>query len=142
MIVLDTNVISEVMRPSPSSAVLTWLRSIPVHELATTTICVAEIGYGLARLPYGRRRSQQEAAFASYRTQIFAERIFAFDVPAADAYGELVASCERLGRPIEGPDGLIAAIALSRGLSVATRNVGGFRDCGFPIVNPWETGHG
>jgi predicted nucleic acid-binding protein len=140
VIVLDTNVIAEVMRPSPSSVVLTWLRSIPVYELATTTICVAEIGYGLARLPYGRRRSQQEAAFSSYRTQIFEDRIFAFDVPAADAFGELAASRERLGRPIGGPDGLIAAIALSRGLSVATRDVGGFSECGFPVINPWELG--
>jgi len=141
VIILDTNVISEVMRPSPSSVVLAWLRSIPVHELATTTICVAEIGYGLARLPYGRRRSQQEAAFASYRAQVFEDRIFAFDVLAADAYGELVASRERLGRPLEGPDGFIAAIALSRGLSVATRDVGGFGDCGFSVVNPWDAPH-
>lgn len=141
MIVLDTNVISEVMRPSPSAVVLAWLRSTPVHELATTTICIAEIGYGLARLPYGRRRSQQEAAFASYRAQIFEGRVFAFDALAADTYGELVASRERLGRPLDGPDGLIAAIVLSRGLSVATRDVGGFSDCGFPVVNPWGARH-
>jgi predicted nucleic acid-binding protein len=141
VIVLDTNVISEVMRPSPSPVVLAWLRSIPVYEFATTTICVAEIGYGLARLPYGRRRSQREAAFATYRARIFPDRIFGFDVLAADAYGELVAARERLGRPLEGVDGLIAAIALSRGLSVATRDVGGFSDCGFPVVNPWDARH-
>jgi predicted nucleic acid-binding protein len=141
VIVLDTNVISEVMRPLPSAAVLAWLRSMPLHELATTTICVAEIGYGLARLPYGRRRTQREAAFARYRAHIFEDRIFAFDVLAADAYGELVAVRERLGRPLEGADGLIAAIALSRGVSVATRDVGGFGDCGFPVVNPWDTRH-
>jgi predicted nucleic acid-binding protein len=138
VIILDTNVISEVMRASPSSAVLAWLRSMPVYELATTTVSIAEIGYGLARLPYGRRRSQRESAFASYRAQVFGDRIFSFDVLAGDAYGELVAARERLGRPLEGPDGWIAAVALSRGLSVATRDVGGFSDCGFPVINPWD----
>ena len=126
------------MRPSPSPVVLDWLRSMPVHELATTTICVAEIGYGLARLPYGRRRSQQEAAFAAYRARVFEDRIFGFDILAADAYGELVAARQHLNRPLVGPDGFIAAIALSRGLSVATGDVGGFIDCGFPVANPWD----
>jgi len=114
---------------------------MPVHELATTTICVAEIGYGLARLPYGRRRAQLEAAFARYRARVFEERIFAFDLNAADAYGELAAARERLRRPLGGPDGSIAAIALSRSVSVATRNVSGFFDCGFPIINPWDVRH-
>jgi predicted nucleic acid-binding protein len=139
MIILDTNVISEVMLPSPSPMVLSWLRSLPIFELATTTICIAEIGYGLARLPYGRRRSERAARFDSYRVQIFENRIFAFDALAADAYGELMATRERNGRPLEGPDGFIAAIASSRGLAVATRDIRGFEGCGVELVNPWGT---
>jgi predicted nucleic acid-binding protein len=137
MIVLDTNVISEVMLPSPSPAVLAWLRGSPIFELATTTICVAEINYGLARLPFGRRRAEREAKFNNYRGQIFENRVFAFDTLAADAYGELVAARERSGRPLEGADGFIAAIALSRGLDIATRDVRGFEGCGVRVINPW-----
>ncbi|HZK91708.1 MAG TPA: PIN domain-containing protein [Stellaceae bacterium] len=70
MIILDTNVISEVMLPSPSLVVLSWLRGVPIFELATTAICIAEIGYGLARLPFGRRRSEREARFNTYRAQV------------------------------------------------------------------------
>jgi len=140
MIILDTNVISEVMLPSPSPAVLAWLRGVPTFDLATTTICLAEIGYGLARLPFGRRRSEREALFNNYRAQVFEDRIFAFDGLAADTYGELIAARERAGRPLPGLDGLIAAIAVSRGLAVATRDIHGFEGCGIPIVDPWATG--
>jgi predicted nucleic acid-binding protein len=138
MIVLDTNVISEVMQPSPSSAVLEWLRGIPIPELATTTICIAEIGYGLARLPFSRRRSEREALFANYRTQILEDRILGFDALAAAVYGELIAGRERAGRPLRGADGFIAAIAASRNLAIATRNIGDFANCGIPLINPWE----
>jgi len=139
MIILDTNVISEVMLPSPSSVVLAWLRGIPIFDLATTTISIAEIGFGLARLPFGRRRSEREALFSNYRAQIFETRIFAFDTLAADTYGELIADRERLGRRLDGPDAFIAAIAASRGLSIATRDISDFEDCGIELVNPWES---
>jgi predicted nucleic acid-binding protein len=138
MIILDTNVISEVMLPSPSDAVLSWLRHMPTQELATTTISAAEIGFGLARLPFGRRRSEREALYSYYRAEIFGDRIFAFDLLAADVYGDLVADRERSGRPLRGPDGFIAAIAASRGFSVATRDIDAFADCGIEVVNPWE----
>jgi len=114
------------------------LRAMPIHELATTTVCIAEIGYGLARLAYGRRRGEREVLFERYRVQIFENRVFAFDALAADAYGELIAGRERAGRPLRGADGFIAAIAASRGLSVATRDVAGFSDCGFDVIDPWE----
>jgi toxin FitB len=140
MIILDTNVISEVMLPSPSPTVLAWLRGIPIVELATTAICVAEIAYGLARSPTGRRRNEREALFRNYRAQVFGNRIFAFDAAAADAYGEMIAARERSGRPPEGSDGFIAAIALSRGLPIATRDVSGFEGCGIDLINPWESG--
>jgi predicted nucleic acid-binding protein len=137
MIILDTNVISEIMLPSPSPLVLAWLRAMPIPELATTTICLAEIGYGLARLPSGRRRSEREGRFNSYSAQVFENRIFAFDGLAADTYGELVAARERGGRPMRGADGFIAAIAASRGLAIATRDLGGFEGSGVELVNPW-----
>jgi hypothetical protein len=138
MIILDTNIISESMLPSPSLAVMDWLASTPTFDLATTTISIAEIGYGLARLPFGRRRAERERLFASLLARSIGDRIFGFDHLAADAYGELAASRERGGRPLLGFDGLIAAIALSRGASVATRDTSGFAGCGIPVLNPWE----
>src|ERR1700733_7706480 len=121
MIILDTNVISEAMLPFPSPLVMEWLAARPAFELATTTISIAEIGFGLARLPFGRRRTEREKLFNSLFARSFADRILGFDRLAADAYGELVAARERSGRPLEGPDGFIAAIAASRGLGIATR---------------------
>ena len=137
MIVLDTNVISEVIAVHPSPAVAAWMDATPAFDLATTTINIAEIRYGLARLPYGRRRARLTAQFESLIARAFGTRIFAFDGIAADAYGELVAGRERSGRPLRGPDGFIAAIAASRGLAIATRDTRGFADCGLELVNPW-----
>ncbi len=138
MILLDTNVISEVMRPYPAAAVLDWLRARAVGELATTTVNIAEIRYGLARLGFGRRRVDLEARFGNLIARGFANRIFDFDGPAADAYGDLVVSRERFGRRLEGFDGLIAAIARSRGLPIATRNTHDFGGCGIEVVSPWD----
>lgn len=139
MIILDTNVISEAMRPEPSPTVMDWLDAWPTTDTATTTVSVAEIRFGLARLPFGRRRAEAERLFDRTLERLFSNRIFAFDVAAANAYGELVAARMRSGRPLDGPDGFIAAIAVSRGLAIATRDVGGFSDCGFEVVNPWDT---
>ncbi len=138
MIILDTNVISEAMQLSPSPAVLAWLAARPAFEFATTTINVAEVRFGLARLPYGRRRAEREALFNNFVARSFGDRIFGFDGLAADTYGELVAARERRGRPLQGFDGLIAAIAASRGFELATRNVSDFEGCGVPLINPWE----
>jgi toxin FitB len=113
MIILDTNVISELMRAKPEPLVLDWFRARPLREIATTTINVAEIRYGLARLPFGRRRRDLEIKFNSLASRGFANRVFDFDATAADAYGDLVVARERAGRRLEGFDGLIAAIAKS-----------------------------
>jgi len=137
MIILDTNVISEVLLPSPSPLVSDWMDAVPAFDLATTTINIAEIRYGVARLPFGRRRARLENQFNSLVARAFGPRIFAFDALAADTYGELVAARERNGRPLGGPDGFIAAIAASRGLGIATRDVRGFEGCGIELVNPW-----
>jgi len=137
VIILDTNVISEVMRPTPNAAVAEWLRGRPLGELATTTVTVAETRYGLARLAPGRRRADLEAKFANFLGRGFANRIFSFDALAAEAYGELVAARERAGRRLDGFDGLIAAIARSRGFALATRDVEDFADCGIEVFAPW-----
>jgi hypothetical protein len=99
---------------------------------------MAEIGFGLARLPDGRRRSDLQARFNNFRARLFDNRVFGFDTLAADTYGELVAVRARAGRPLQRFDGLIAAIAFSRGLGVATRDVSGFDGCGIQVISPWD----
>ena len=139
MIILDTNVISEIMRPDPARSVLGWVDEQPISELATTTINIAEIRYGLARLRFGRRRIDLETRFDSFIGRGLANRVFDFDAAAANAYGDLVAAREQVGRPLEGFDGLIAAIALSRALPIATRNTGDFEGCGIEVLDPWSS---
>jgi predicted nucleic acid-binding protein len=138
MIILDTNIIAELMLARPKPEVLDWLNDQPLSDLSTTTINVAEIRYGLARLPPGHRRSDLDTRFRAFAARGFANRVFAFDSIAAEVYGELVAARERSGRPLEGFDGLIAAIARSRGLPVATRNVADFADGGITVICPWR----
>jgi len=138
MIVIDTNVISEVMRPDSDARVMGWLRSQPLGSLATTSVTVAEIRYGLARLGQSRRRAEREAKFEAFLARGFAGRVYGFDIEAANAYGELVADRDRGGRPLEGFDGLIAAIARVRGHAIATRDVADFQGCGVPVINPWN----
>lgn len=138
MIILDTNVISEAMLPRPSPVVMAWLDGIPTFDLATTTISIAELRFGLARSPFGRRRGERERLLNVVLERSLGDRIFGFDRLAADIYGDLLAARERAGRPLPGPDGFIAAIAVSRGLGIATRNTDDFADCGIDVVNPWE----
>jgi toxin FitB len=138
MIILDTNVISELMRAKPEPVVLDWFRVRSLLEMATTTINVAEIRRGLAGLPFGRRRRDLEVTFNSLAARGFANRVFDFDASAADVYGDLSVERERAGRPLEGFDGLIAAIAKSRGLPIATRNGNDFEGCGIDVIDPWR----
>jgi toxin FitB len=137
-VVLDTNVISELMRPQPSPAVLAWVAAQPRAELWTTYINQAEILFGIAALPEGRRRSGLAAAAAAMFATDFAGRILPFEVGAAARYPEIVVARRRAGQPIEGLDALIAAIALANGAGVATRDVGGFEGCGLALINPWS----
>src|SRR4051812_11039839 len=126
------------MRPRPEPRVMTWLQTQSPQELATTTITLAEIGVGLARLPESRRRFTLETKFQAFVARGLGPRVFAFDATAAAVYGEMAAARERAGRPLKGFDGLIAAIARARDAMIATRNVGDFTDCGVVIVNPWD----
>ena len=138
MIILDTNVISELMRAKPAPVVLEWFAARSLLELATTSINLAEVRYGLGRLPFGRRRRDLETKFNSFASRGFANRVFDFDAVAADAYGDIVVVRERSGRRLEGFDGLIAAIAKSRGLAIATRSTGDFAECGIEVISPWN----
>jgi toxin FitB len=138
MIVLDTNVVSEMMKPERHPNVRAWMRAQAVHELATTTVTLAEIGYGLARLPEGRRRFELETNLQAFVVRGLGPRVFSFDRAAAQVYGEMIVARERTGRPFEGFDGLIAAIAKTRDAAIATRNVADFANCGMSIVNPWD----
>jgi len=135
--ILDTNVISELARPYPEPKVRAWLLAQPASSFATTTINVAEIHAGIALLPEGAKRTEVRANMLA-GLQVLAANTFAFDTAAAAVYGPLVAKRARLGRPLRGFDGLIAAIALSCGHAIATRNVADFDDCGLIIFNPWD----
>ena len=136
MILVDTNVLSELTRPTPEPSVIAWLE-VNEPALALPTIALAELRYGIARLPDGRRRSGLLHFWRATCSQ-FRGRIFSFDERAAERYGDLAAGAERAGRRLNIQDGQIAAIALVHGMSVATRNVGDFQATGVAIVNPWE----
>ena len=139
MIILDTNVVSEAMKPAPHAGVMAWLREQPLEELATTAITLAEINYGLRRLPHGRRRGDLEARLRAFMAHGFGNRVLAFDAIAADAYAEIVVARQSAGRPIEAFDAMIAAIARSHGAAVASRNVADFESCGLPVLDPWRS---
>lgn len=137
MIVLDTNVLSETLRPMPDAAVANWLKSQRTADMHTTTICEAEIFYGIALLPSGKRRAALEQVATGLFNEDFAGRVLAFDSSAARSYAGIVAARRKLGRPIGELDAQIAAIARAHGATVATRNVEDFADCGVRIVSPW-----
>src|ERR1700722_2981951 len=133
MIVLDTNVLSEALRPNPSAALRRWMEAQSPVSLFTTTICEAEILYGVALLPAGRRRTALAEGVAAIFQEEFSGRVLPFDSAAARAFAEIAARRRRTGRPIGEFDAQIAAIARSRGGSVATRNEEDFADCGITI---------
>lgn len=138
MIVLDTNVLSELMRAAPERAVELWLAAQPQASVFVSAITEAELRYGLALLPAGQRRSGLTLAVERMLTEDFNGRILPFDSPAAIGFAELAAARRLAGRPISQADAQIAAIARSRGAALATRNVADFEGCGLKIVNPWR----
>jgi predicted nucleic acid-binding protein len=137
VIILDTNVISELMRSEPHPAVFAWAAGQPRDQLHTTSITKAEILYGIAALPHGRRRSALATRADAMFVEDFADRVLPFDETTASFYAEIVVKRQRAGRPIETLDAQIAAIASMIGADVATRNVNDFADCGLTIINPW-----
>ena len=138
MIVLDTNIISELMRREPNHAVVAWVAAQPRGALYTTSINEAELLYGISVMPEGRRRSGLAAGAAALFAEEFAGRVLPFNGAAARRYAEIVTVRRQAGKPIEGFDALIAATALVAGAAVATRDVGGFEGCGLTLINPWE----
>jgi toxin FitB len=137
VIVVDTNVISELMRGDPHPAVLSWVAAQPRSLLYTTHISQAEILYGIAALPEGRRRTALAAAAEAMFAEDFAGRLLSFEARAAACYPEIVLVRRRGGKPIEKFDALIAATALAAGASIATRDTGGFAGCGLTVIDPW-----
>ncbi len=142
MIVLDTNVISELMRPEPNPAVVTWVSAQPASSLYTTSINRAEILYGVAALPAGRRRETFAAVVAAIFAEEFAGRVLPFDGEAPEHYARIVTTRRAAGTPIESFDALIAAVTAAAGFRIATRDVGGFTGCGLDILNPWQVDAG
>jgi toxin FitB len=138
MIILDTNVLSELMRPKPSSRVAGWIAKQPVTELFTTSITEAEIFYGIELLTTGKRREALGAAAEAMFAEDFAGRIFDFESDAARIFGKIAAARRSIGKPISHADAQIAAIAQIRGAKLATRNVADFQDCGVEVVDPWS----
>ncbi len=138
MIILDTNVLSELMRPKPSASVLAWIAKQPEAELSTTSITEAEIFYGIEVLPKGKRREHLTMAAEAVFTEDFSGRVYGFDSAAARAFSKIASSRRTSGRPISHPDAQIAAIAKTKRAKVATRDVKGFERCGVDVVDPWN----
>ena len=139
MIVLDTNVLSELLRPAPKQRVLTWLSAQPRGSVFSTTVTQAEILLGIRVLPDGKRRRDLNTATLAIFNEEFAERLLTFDSDASVAYADIGAARRAAGRPISQFDAMIAAMPRSRGATLATRNTKDFKDCGIEIVNPWNS---
>ena len=138
MIILDTNVLSELMNSQPNESVVLWIEKHQTTSLFTTTLTQAEILYGLEILPAGKRKHARKKQAKSMFELDFAGRILPFDVDAAKLYATIVAKRRTIGRPISQIDGQIAAIALSHHATLATRNIVDFEECGINIINPWD----
>ena len=138
MLVLDTNMLSEIMRPEPEGKVADWIVRQPSEELFTAAVCQAEILSGLAVMPGGRRRADLEEAARAMFADDFDGRILPYDTQAAAAFAEIFAARRKAGRPSGTIDLMLAAIARVRGASVVTRNLADFEGVGVAIINPWN----
>ena len=137
MIILDTNVLSETLRPAPSTRVVEWMRSEPASALFTTAITESEMLYGVALLSEGVRRQSLKSVVDLIFGKDLAGRVLPFDSGAAREFANVAASRRRAGRPISEADARIAAIARSHGAALATRNVGDFAGCKLELIDPW-----
>ncbi len=138
MIVIDTNVLSETLKPSPSDVVLGWLASQEPMAVFITTITQAEVLYGVEVLPAGKRRTRLHGAIENLFASAFQGRILSFDEDAARVFPKIVANREAMGRPISQFGAMIASICRAQRAAIATRNVDDFAHCGVPIINPWN----
>jgi predicted nucleic acid-binding protein len=136
MILLDTNILSELMKPRPDPSVMAWIDSQDEHELWTCTIVVAEVLSGLDLMPEGKRRDQLRDKAEHMFSNLFADRIL--DLKAARTFGAVLKSRNGVGRPVDEMDALIAATSLANDATLATRNTPDFEHCGITLVNPWD----
>lgn len=140
MILLDTNVISELMRSRPDGRVLAWTDGLYRRDVGITAITVAEILYGIGALPDGARKRRLLEAAASVFDSDLGARVYAFDRRAAVEYARIVVTRQQAGKPISMPDAQIAAICVARGAELATRNTEDFENTGPGLINPWTSG--
>ncbi len=138
MIVLDTNVVSELMKRTPAAGVIRWVGTQPAVSLFTTTVTQAEILHGIMLLPKGRRRTGLDRAATEMFEQDFAGRTLAFGSDAARMYALIASERRSLGRPISQFDAQVAAITRSSGAALATRNAADFDNCGVAVIDPWS----
>lgn len=138
MIVLDTNVISELARQAPDPGVLSWLDPLEISGVATTAVTAAELRYGVARLPAGRRKRELAVVIHGILAEDFHGRVLPFDEHASGRYADIVIGRERIGRPIGIADAQIAAICREAGAILATRNTADFEETGIELLNPWK----
>jgi toxin FitB len=139
VIVLDTNIVSELMRQAPEPDVVRWIDSFSAAEIFLTAVTAAELMYGVARLPNGRRRRELHAKVEGLLAEDFRDKILPFDARSAINYADIVAARERTGRQISMADGQIAAICRNWKAGLATRNVSDFTDTGIRTINPWDS---
>ena len=138
-VVLDTNVISELMRPAPDAGVVAWVSQLSPPAVCTTSVTLAEVRLGIARLPTGRRRTVlNDAADDVFET--FADRVLPFDAAAAGHYADVVVEREHAGAPISGFDAQIAAICRANRAALATRDTGDFDRLALDLIDPWTAG--
>jgi len=138
MILVDTNVISEPLRQAPESRVIEWIDTQPIETLYLAAITVAELRFGVASLPAGKRRNNLREGLEKQILPLFAGRVLPFDISTTLSYAELMASARTAGLTIGTADGYIAATAATNGMMVATRDTHPFEAAGVSVVNPWE----
>ena len=138
MVVIDTNVVSELMHPAGDPAIASWIAERPTSSLFLTAVSEAELRFGLAIMPLGKRRDGLAAGLERMLRTGFANRVLPFDSAAARAYAEIAAARRAAGRPLSQADGQIAAIARCQGMQLATRNVRDFEGTGVSLIDPWS----
>ena len=138
MILVDTNVISEPLRKAPEARVIAWMDAQPLETLYLSAITIAELRFGVASLPAGKRRDGLHESLERQVLPLFTNRVLSFDLAASQAYAELMAKARFAGLAIGVSDGYIAATATAHGMRVATRDTAPFEAAGVLVINPWE----
>ncbi|MCA0401398.1 MAG: type II toxin-antitoxin system VapC family toxin [Proteobacteria bacterium] len=140
MILLDTNVISEAMKPAPDDAVRAWLDEQAAETLFLSSVTIAELMFGIGTLPHGKRKDRLTEALDGVM-ELFAERVLPFDIHAARHYADLAVKARAAGKGFPTPDGYIAAIAVAKGFVVATRDTSAFDAANVEVIDPWKAEH-